>query len=102
MFFGLFCPQAATYYKTLHFPDERKFICESAASASVIGHVASALWTCAITVYLFLSVSVRAIVLANKLVYLFYVFCFGMPRKKKMSYYKKAHLFSLAYGTAFV
>ncbi|KAK7100914.1 G-protein coupled receptor 157-like [Littorina saxatilis] len=71
--------QAATYYKTIQFPNERKFFCEGAASTYVIGQVASALWTCAVTIYLFLSVSLRAIVLANKLVYLFYVFCFGMP-----------------------
>lgn len=71
--------QAATYYKTLQFPDERSFICESAASTSVIGHVASALWTCAVTVYLFLAVSARAITIANRLVVLFYVFCWGMP-----------------------
>ncbi|KAK7492955.1 hypothetical protein BaRGS_00015902 [Batillaria attramentaria] len=71
--------QAATYYKTLLFPDERKFICESAASTTVIGHTASALWTCAVTVYLFLAVSARAITLANRLVVLFYAFCWGMP-----------------------
>lgn len=71
--------QAATYYQTLLFPDERKFLCESAASSYVIGQVSSALWTCAVTVYLFLSVSLGVTVLAKKLVLVSCVFCFSMP-----------------------
>lgn len=71
--------QAVTYYKTLQFPDERNYLCQAAASASVVGHVASALWTCAVTLYVFLFFSLQATVLANRMVYVFYAFCFGVP-----------------------
>ncbi|XP_076462329.1 G-protein coupled receptor 157-like [Babylonia areolata] len=71
--------QAAVYFKTLQFPDERNYLCSSAALTSVIGHMSSALWTCAVTVYIFLFFSLRATVFANRMVYIFYVFCFGVP-----------------------
>ncbi|KAL8597857.1 hypothetical protein ACOMHN_061390 [Nucella lapillus] len=71
--------QAATYYKTLEFPDEWNYLCQLAASISVIGHVSSALWTCAVTLYLFMFFTLRATTVANQMVYVFYAFCFGVP-----------------------
>lgn len=44
-----------------------------------MGHVASAMWTCAITVHLFITITLRAVDLADKLVIIFYIFGWGVP-----------------------
>ncbi|XP_046548559.1 G-protein coupled receptor 157-like [Haliotis rubra] len=72
--------QAATFYKsTERVLQERSVLCETAALFTVYSHTAMCLWTDAIGFYLFLCMTLRFIVVANRVTWLFHVFSWIMP-----------------------
>ncbi|XP_046329294.1 G-protein coupled receptor 157-like [Haliotis rufescens] len=72
--------QAATFYKsTERVPQERSVLCETAALFTVYSNTATCLWTDAIGFYLFLCVTLRFIVVANRVTWLFHIFSWVMP-----------------------
>lgn len=71
--------QTGTYYRSVQFPPESSFLCQSAAGLMVLGHVCCALWTVAVTFYLFLCVAGHCITVANRILFLLHAFCWIMP-----------------------
>ncbi|XP_012943111.1 uncharacterized protein LOC101850750 [Aplysia californica] len=77
--------QTGTYYRSVQFPPESSFLCQSAAGLMVLGHVCCALWTVAVTFYLFLCVAGHCITVANRILFLLHAFCWIMPRRSLSS-----------------
>jgi hypothetical protein len=77
--------QTATYYKSFTFPSQKSFLCQTAAGVMVYSQVCAALWTTALTFYLFLSISGRCIKVARSVFIFFNVFCWLMPMVVSLS-----------------
>ncbi|KAH9504191.1 hypothetical protein Btru_065269 [Bulinus truncatus] len=71
--------QTETYYENTYFPDQKTYRCQTASSLLVFSQICAALWTVAVSFYLFMCVSCRCVTVANRIVFLFHVFCWGMP-----------------------
>lgn len=71
--------QARGYVISITLPDQMSKSCQTDAGLWVWSQIAVALWTSIIAIYLFLCVSLRWVAVANRVVFLFHVFCWGMP-----------------------
>ncbi|KAK3767236.1 hypothetical protein RRG08_018104 [Elysia crispata] len=71
--------QARGYVLSLGLPDQTSKACQVDAGLWVWAQVCAALWTSVIVIYLFLCVSLRWVTVANRIVFMFHIFCWGMP-----------------------
>ncbi|GFN95028.1 G protein-coupled receptor 157 [Plakobranchus ocellatus] len=71
--------QIGDYKISYKLPEQSTAMCQLSAALYVGGQVCAALWTCAVITYLFLCVSLRWVSIANRIVGLFHIFCWGMP-----------------------
>ncbi|XP_055885275.1 G-protein coupled receptor 157-like [Biomphalaria glabrata] len=71
--------QTETYYESIALPQQKSYRCQISASLLVFSQICAALWTVAVTFYLFLCVTCRYVTVANRIVFLFHIFCWGMP-----------------------
>ncbi|XP_059151763.1 G-protein coupled receptor 157-like [Physella acuta] len=71
--------QTGTYINNLMFPKQTSYFCRGSAALLVFSQTSSALWTVAITFYLLLCVSCRRVTLANRILFLFHIVCWGVP-----------------------